>query len=91
MGTQRERQGSSEDKEHQVVHTEEEEQQQQDDGVVEARDKKWQYSDPLQVCISTYCNGRRHNKFYECVFDRCVARKERNEEEEREKRRRRRW
>ena len=31
----------------------------------EPRSKKWQYSDPLQVCISTYCNGRRQSSFYQ--------------------------
>ena len=62
-----------------------------DVGMEEVRSKKWQYSDPLQVCISTYCNGRRQSSFYQCVYNRCIAKKDREErEEEREERRRRR-
>ena len=47
------------------------------------RSKKWQYSDPLQVCISTYCNGRRSSSFYQCVYSRCIAKRERDERNKR--------
>jgi len=37
------------------------------------REKKWQYTDPLTVCISGKCAGLQNALFYQCVYSKCVA------------------
>jgi len=37
------------------------------------REKKWQYTDPLTVCISGNCAGLQNALFYQCVYSKCVA------------------
>ena len=34
--------------------------------------KRWQYTDPLQVCIAQNCPGQRGATFYQCVFKQCI-------------------
>ncbi len=40
------------------------------------RPKRWQYSDPLQACITTNCQGLRKVPFYQCAYKRCIAEEE---------------
>jgi hypothetical protein len=34
--------------------------------------KRWQYSDPLQVCIAQNCGGQQGAPLYQCVFKECI-------------------
>ena len=42
----------------------------------EIRPKRWQYSDPLQACITTNCQGLRKVPFYQCAYQKCIAEEE---------------
>ena len=35
--------------------------------------KRWQYPDPLQHCIQTYCQEHRGVGFYTCVYKSCIS------------------
>ena len=37
------------------------------------RNKRWQYSDLLQVCINANCEGQRGPNYYQCVVNQCVV------------------
>jgi len=37
------------------------------------RDKRWQYSDAVQLCIRSRCHDRWGVQFYHCAFERCVS------------------
>lgn len=37
------------------------------------RDKRWQYTDMLQLCIRTSCHGQRGVSYYNCVYRKCIT------------------
>ncbi|KAK2159049.1 hypothetical protein NP493_1751g00006 [Ridgeia piscesae] len=37
-----------------------------------ARTKRWQYSDPVEVCITAKCPGQTGAVFYQCVYRECI-------------------
>ncbi len=45
----------------------------------EERPKRWQYSDPLQACITTNCQGLRKVPFYQCAYAKCIAEEEKED------------
>ncbi|KAI0241183.1 hypothetical protein LSAT2_000103 [Lamellibrachia satsuma] len=46
-----------------------------------ARSKRWQYSDPVEVCISAKCPGQTGAVFYQCVYEECIMKGLRSGEE----------
>ena len=44
------------------------------------RTKKWQYADPMQMCMMSKCQGLSGVDFYQCVYGKCITGNKEEEE-----------